>query len=299
MAKSKSKQKSKTTRRRKSVKAALTRRKKSKIGGGNGIPYLPLEMRELIASYLPNKNVRSAALAGPAPENSRVPYFSLAPDNVRRRKGLARLVAEGNAREMQKYIKKYGVGDEDEATDAIIAAIGLGNLDILRFLHKDMKIPLNNQYNLLKINAIAYGHLDIIKYLVANGVITQLNERDFRDVIRHGHLDILHYMFDDLDITMDSDDANLLWMGSLRHGHLDIAKYLYEYYQFLVDDNDFNELLKGGWPLRTVIYFHQEFLKQRKIRPNELKLAKQSYGEESDVYKYLLNFEGGVFVKRR
>ena len=71
--------------------------------------------------------------------------------------------------------------------------------------------------------ASAYGHLDILKYLVEEKG-AKIGDFAVNQAAKHGHLDILKYLVEEKSAKIDDFVVN----QAATHGHLDILKYIFE-----------------------------------------------------------------------
>jgi len=70
-----------------------------------------------------------------------------------------------------------------------------GNLDILRYLHKNQSIWNTFYWSYYTDNAIKNGHLEIVKYAHENEHIDNVSRRYFcNHAADNGHLEILKYL---------------------------------------------------------------------------------------------------------
>lgn len=118
-------------------------------------------------------------------------------------------------RKINKYNASKILTEEPNRLDHIIVA---------RSILPQSKILL--KYTLS--NASKNGHLDIVKYLVSNGVeINFANNTPLRSAVKNGHLDVVKYL---ISVGADATVTNflnqtLIEIASIK-GHQDIVDYL-------------------------------------------------------------------------
>ena len=103
----------------------------------------------------------------------------------------------------------------------VIESAILGELDLLKYAaNKGYDLRVDSDIALRK--AVENGHLDVVKYLVSQGLL--LTAWDIVPSSLHGHLDVVKYLVDQgADIHLLNDIAVRY---ASRYGYLDVVKYL-------------------------------------------------------------------------
>jgi len=111
-----------------------------------------------------------------------------------------------------------------------------GNLDVVKYLVENGVDIYANNYLAFRRSA-ENGHLDVVKYLVENGANDDyaLNYA-LRWSAENGHLDIVKYLVEKGADIHANDDEALRW--SAGKGHLEVVKYLVEKDADIHADND-------------------------------------------------------------
>jgi hypothetical protein len=109
--------------------------------------------------------------------------------------------------------------------------VRLGLLNSIVWLDK------HNKYDTLTYTeafclANAHGHLDIVKYLVDQVPLIDIEHNDceaFRFACAHGHLSAVTWISDHYDVDVHIGDE-YAFMWSAINGHLEVSKYLWRHH---------------------------------------------------------------------
>jgi ankyrin repeat protein len=198
--------------------------------------------------------------------------------------------AENGQLEAVKYLCEKGENAISPSTSPVIDAIQFGHLDILKYFYENTEGIQGRTAAAIFLNLAAdYGRLEIVRYLYETGTC-KLGSEALGKAAANGHLDIVKYLhehgekFEGLSVAV-------------RHGHLDIVKYMHEHGADITTAGDYLYLHSAATHghLDIIKYITQnapdkEMLVKRLSKP----LAMASRNGHMDAVKYL--HEQGVDI---
>jgi ankyrin repeat protein len=126
----------------------------------------------------------------------------------------------GNQLPVLKYLVSMGLDPQCYSNIFLESAAKCGNIDIIKYLMDNCKIP--NVTNICLVS-IESGQLNLVKYFVNNGFDVKTNGNNaLKKAMQFGHLDIAKY-FVEMGCNM-AHDLDILGTAAVGN-HLDIIKY--------------------------------------------------------------------------
>jgi len=146
--------------------------------------------------------------------------------------GMIDVAASRGHLEMIRYlVGKKCEGWEDGCRDALSSAVHCGEVECLKYLHEEVKLPLNG--GMIDV-AASRGHLEMIRYLV--GKKCEGWEDGCRDALSSavhcGEVECLKYLHEEIKVPFDQDDEDSTIDLALRGGSTNV-----EMFKYLVENN--------------------------------------------------------------
>jgi len=201
-----------------------------------------------------------------------------------------------------RAIYKYVIGenlttDESGYHEHLLKKAGSrGNLKYIRFLVENGKVDIGGCFDSL-LGAIESGHLNIVEYLIDQGVPFQFQEVAF-EAVKGGHLGVMKYLVD-RGLNINSEKRELKWFTIMRSYRT--CREEKEVCQtplfFAMNKDDFEMvkfLVESGANVNVAgTYFSFCNYRNREI----IKYLDEQGGRDTDSYRVLKNLRDVVISK--
>ncbi len=192
---------------------------------------------------------------------------------------LWKAVTNGELEEVKRLVSEGANLDSVDSFDINVLqwASLYGQLDMVKYLISEGLDPVQNVLPM----AVQGGNLELVKYLAQEAPAMR---SDLVDAAKHGHIDIVKYL--ESELVMNNDIANYAIYWAATNGHLRIVKYLVSKYPSYIKNT--SEIASPVSAASQKGYLEiVKYLISKGANPDQALPAAAQYGQLK-VVKYLI-----------